>query len=54
MDFSQFAKNIEPLDLMSWFALLPLKEKIEIYIDYLEYQGDHHFDYLFRGYEEEN
>lgn len=46
MDFSQFAKNIEPLDLVSWFTLLPLKEKIEIYIDYLEMQEDHYFDYL--------
>jgi hypothetical protein len=47
MDFNQFAKqNIEPLDLLSWFAYLPLKEKIEIYLDWLEYHEDHHFDYM--------
>jgi len=45
MDFNQFTK-IEYLDLLSWFAMLPLKEKIEIYLDYLEYTEDHHFDYL--------
>jgi hypothetical protein len=47
MDFNRFAKrNVEYLDLMSWFAYLPLKNKIEIYLDYLELQEDHYFDYL--------
>ena len=56
MDFNQFAKqqNIETLDLLSWFALLPLKEKVEIYLDYLEYQEDHYFDYLKYPNDDEN
>ena len=39
-------QNIQVLDLIAWFAMLPLKHKVEIYLDYLEYQEDHYFDYM--------